>query len=623
MSGKKNKKIGYRQIFLIISTAFWVIYPLITRLIINKVPDIESEYFSTTKGYVVDLHMYSKEIALAGFAVVALLYFLGERIFPDKPEKIERERFKLLKWPLIFLSVYLIFTLLSFVFSDYKSTALWGVNSEYEGLIAIVCYVGTFLFACFFMKKNKDGETRMEGAEILKYGVVVLSFIIGILSIVEVFVSPILEFTFIQNLISSEENRELAHSIRNENFIGQICLTFNNPGFLGGFCSLFIPITFSISFDQKKFLRIGGIIGTGLMGLSIVWSNSNVALISLGISIPVFLFLIIKKEKKKRKPDIKRIVINTGVSLGIGLLLVTASKILPTYSSRVRPEGIPTESANNEKYKLSKAELINGELYLYSEEKLLKISVDYDVLDNLFLEGTEANFSKALIFSDGDNIINGRIPDVVKATNIREEKAGFKINDERYKAITFATDDRLFIIDLGYTGTVEFAITEDGLKSFGQGSVQMDEIPQPLVTGLEKLYSFGTGRGYIWIQSLPILLKSLFIGGGNGTFAFRFRQNEMVGLLNTHGSCKYVIDRPHNWYLQIALSNGVPALIAVLALFIWYILKFKKTYGNEVQAFDIGLFAGIIAFILCGMINDSSITVNPWFWLLFGTAVSI
>ena len=134
-------------------------------------------------------------------------------------------------------------------------------------------------------------------------------------------------------------------------------------------------------------------------------------------------------------------------------------------------------------------------------------------------------------------------------------------------------------------------------------------------------------------------MDSLLIGGGNGTFAFRFKQNEIVGLLNTHGSCKYVMDRPHNWYLQIACSAGIPALICVLALFIWYLVTFIKHYrvklnlvGNKqgssvaeingISVMDIGLFAGIIGFLLCGMINDSCVTVNPWFWMLFGTAVA-
>ena len=636
MGGKKKKSIGYRQIFLIICTVFWVIYPFIARVVVNKVPEAEQEVFSTSNGYIIDLLLYCKELSLAGFVITALLYFIGERIFPDHPVKLDLERAKKLKIPFILIGGYALFSVLSFVFSDYKETAILGSNQEYEGLIAVLCYIGVFVFACFFMRRNTDGENLISGVQILRNGILFLSLLVGILSIIEVFWKPLLEFEFIQDLISSEKNREIAHSIKNENFIGQICLAFNNPGYLGGFCALFIPLNFSNIFGMRKIRRILGILGTGMMGLAVLWSSSNVALISLIISMPLLLFFIIRREKKNKKPDYKELIYNLLFTAGIVLILIVLSKILPTYSSRVRPEGVATVSVQ-EKYKLSKAELINGELFLYSGEKLLKVSVDKDILHDCYRKGD--GFADSLIFSDGNEIITGREPATVKATNIREEKPGFKLKDERYSAITAATDDRMLILDLGYTGTVEFCITESGIKAFGQGSKLIEEIPQPLINGSESFYSFGTGRGYIWIQSLPVLKDSLLLGGGNGTFVFRFRQNEIVGLLNTHGSYKYVIDRPHNWYLQIACSDGVPALICVLALFICYIVSFfkkmrfclfkekgdakEKTVNQkltDMEIFDIGMFSGLIGFMICGLINDSCITVNPWFWMILGTA---
>ncbi len=630
---KKIKRIGYRQIFLIIAAAFWVVYPFIARIVINKIPEVEAEFFSNQNGYVIDLLLYCKEIALIGFTAVVLLYFLGERIFPDRIEKLDRNRGKQLKVPLIAAGGYILFSVLSFIFCDYKETALFGVNSEYEGLLAIICYVGVFLFAVYYMK-NPAEEKVLTGCEIFKYGITILCLVIGILSVVEVFCTPLLEISFLQDIISSEKTRDIAHSIKNENFIGQICLMFNNPGFLGGFCALFIPVDFCISLSAKKVWKILGIIGTGLMGLSIYWSRSTVAILSLVISLPLMLLLYIRKEKGNKKSDYKSFIITAAVTLSIAAAAIVSSEIFPTYSSVTRGtnETPATNVTSEEMFRLSKAEIKDGELYLHSEDKLLKISVDKALIHNCYLDSATDSFSKCLVFSDGDRIIEGRTPATIKKTTIREETPGFKLTDERYKAITIATEERLLIMDLGYSGTVEFCITEKGLTAFGQGSAQMDEIPQPKVTGLEKFYSFGTGRGYIWVQSLPVIADSIFIGGGNGTFAFRFLQNEMVGLLNTHGSYKYVIDRPHNWYLQVICSDGLLAFVCVLVLFLWYIIRFIKRLNlgkkadplglAEVEVFDIGLFAGILGFLICGMINDSCVTVNPLFWLMLGTAVA-
>ncbi|MBO4420397.1 MAG: O-antigen ligase family protein [Lachnospiraceae bacterium] len=726
MSKKKSRKIGYRQVFMILFTLFWVIYPFIARVLVKKIPAPEDTFFANTRGLIIDLVQFCKEVALAVFTGGCILYFLGERIFPDRPEKLSKERFKQLRFPIIFIGGYVLFSVLSFLLSDYKETVFFGVNSEYEGLLAILCYVAVFMLALFYMKPQKDGDKKLALTEIFKYGVIAVSVITGILGIIEIFVRPILEFTFVQDLISSEENRTIARSIRNENFIGQISLTFHNPGFLGGFCALITPVCIAISMEGKKIRGVVGSVAAGLLIMDIWWSNSRVALVAIVLTVPAFVVMSVVGLKKKkpalseavtpesfgkkgttndtqknvvsdsiRKGLIRRVLVNAGIAVATGVLMIVLSEVLPTYSSRYKEEhssNITTESvgsvsgksADNQagtvisredsvtdngmsritsvgpdgptvvvftkladsgdttdktgtttgsdnttgtqtyyKYKLTKAEIIDGALYLYSGDTLLKISVDKVFYDQQIVRGEERDFSECLVFSDGKDRIglDKRIPAVLPATSIRGEKTGFRFSDERYRAVKIALDDRLMYIDLGYSGSVEFYLMEEGIKLIGQGSALLDEIPQPRVTGLESFYSFGTGRGYMWIQSLPLLWESLIVGGGNGTFAFRFRQNEVVGLLNTHGSCKYVIDRPHNWYLQIALSDGVTALICVVALFLWYIIGFIRKH-NALGFYDIGLFLGLIGFMLCGMINDSCITANPWFWLLFGCAVT-
>ena len=207
MGGKRNRKIGYRQIFLIICTAFWVFYPFIARVLVNKVSETEQQFFSTSEGYVIDILLYCKELALIGFIIFAFVYFLGERIFPDHPIKIDPNRLKRLKYPFIFIGGYALFSILSFIFSDYKDTALFGVNSEYEGFLVILGYVGLFLFALFFMKKEPNEDIGLRATDILKYGIIILCLIIGILSIIEVFWKPILEFEFMPRVPKSSSTR--------------------------------------------------------------------------------------------------------------------------------------------------------------------------------------------------------------------------------------------------------------------------------------------------------------------------------------------------------------------------------------------------------------------------------
>ena len=118
------------------------------------------------------------------------------------------------------------------------------------------------------------------------------------------------------------------------------------------------------------------------------------------------------------------------------------------------------------------------------------------------------------------------------------------------------------------------------------------------------------------------MAECLLAGKGCGNFTFNFVQNEMVGLLNTNGSTKYIIDRPHNWYIQSFVSNGLPYLLSMLALFVFVLLRFiAMALNKELGHFDAGLFGACTGFMITGIINDSCVTVNPVFWLLFGVAV--
>ncbi|MCQ2495597.1 MAG: O-antigen ligase family protein [Lachnospiraceae bacterium] len=673
MKSKSNKKINnyrpYRTIFLAVSLAFLTLYPFICRLSLMLIPADEQKLFINTNGYAVDLSCYSKEIALLIFAGIVLLYFIGERIFPDNVESISIDRIKSLRTPLICIGGYGLLTVLSYFFSEHKETALFGVNSEYEGMLAILAYIVVFLFALYYLRpvsiepaQNKK-KLAIEPLKLLRAGIIILCGISCVLGLIEIFWKPMLEFTFIQDLISSDKTRDIAHSIRSENFIGQVSLMFNNSGYCGGFCALMVPVMLSLSLEygektaakssesdsrtnsdsrisascrRNMLLQIICVLITGILLVITVWTRSSVALVSLFISIPLVLVLYGPK-----RASIKTLAANVLAIAVIAAAVYTLTNVLPNSISHKHEAGLDTtveswSQADNLQpaadnlplYRLSKAEITaDGALDFWSDDTLLRVSIHPMRFYEAQINYNSADFTECLIFSDGTNEINIGAPAMMKPTSIQEALPGFRLADSRYEAVTIHVDKELVIFDFGYMGTVEFYMTEQGFKAFGQGTELLDEIPQPALTGFEGIYRFATGRGYTWSQTLPILGRCFLLGMGNGNFGFYFRQNEIVGLLNTHGSCKYVIDRPHNWYLQIAVSSGIPALLLVIILFLLYIIRFIKNLKAQLlpssdRVLLIGIFAGLLAFMLCGMINDSYITVNPLFWLLLGTGMA-
>jgi O-antigen ligase len=149
---------------------------------------------------------------------------------------------------------------------------------------------------------------------------------------------------------------------------------------------------------------------------------------------------------------------------------------------------------------------------------------------------------------------------------------------------------------------------------------------------LNRYNSLFTGRGYIWLESLPILRECLILGKGAGNFPFFFVQNDVIGLCNTDGTYRLVIDKPHSLYLQIAITAGIPALLCILVLFGSFVFRgLRCLWKANAEAFRtdrrvmlmLCLYAGVCGYMVSGLINDSSITVSPVFWLLFGTAYSL
>ncbi len=115
------------------------------------------------------------------------------------------------------------------------------------------------------------------------------------------------------------------------------------------------------------------------------------------------------------------------------------------------------------------------------------------------------------------------------------------------------------------------------------------------------------GRFEIWKNSLPILKKHWAIGVGIDNFG------EVYGVRNN-----VYYDKAHNVYLQIAVTNGVFALIIYMILVLIVCIRYLK----EKDAFYIALFMAFIGYSIQAFANISVIEVAPTFFLIFGLLLS-
>jgi len=145
--------------------------------------------------------------------------------------------------------------------------------------------------------------------------------------------------------------------------------------------------------------------------------------------------------------------------------------------------------------------------------------------------------------------------------------------------------------------------------------------------GFEGRERLGSGRGYIWSRSIPLVLEKPLLGYGPDTFALVFPQNDYIGKYNTYNTNNMVVDKPHNLFLQIAINSGLLALCAYL---FFYLILGKRLFSSWIQhknhfesVFLSGFPIAIASYFIAAFFNDSAVHVSPVFWVFLGVALSV
>jgi hypothetical protein len=212
------------------------------------------------------------------------------------------------------------------------------------------------------------------------------------------------------------------------------------------------------------------------------------------------------------------------------------------------------------------------------------------------------------------------------------------IDDPRFAALTLVpasvesevTGEITFYCMIGIAGETQvwpFALTDEGTfyhNEIGK-RVKLRNVPH---VGWSDNPGFGSGRGYIWSRTLPMLKDTLILGHGADTYCIYFPHEDYVGKYNADWNINMIVDKPHNMYLGTAVGTGVISVIALLALFLIYAVQsfrlyIREKYDNFASVSGAGIFFGIIGFLVSGFVDDSSVSVMPLFYGLLGVGIAI
>lgn len=578
------------------------IIPLIVRLALIQLDHTGFSIWGASE--VTDLFSQEKSFYLIIFSIILIVISLisFKTIFIKKDKTVN----------IIVIAsiVFLAFTLLSTIFSEYKQVSLWGVYDRAEGFITILCYIVLFIYSIYTFKNT-------ENFKYIIIPIVILVFINSFLGI----------FQYIgEDLLKTNVGKAIVIPGKYENYIRDISLLYEKGklygtlfhyNYVGSFVAIVLPILLGYFIVEDYY--IGRKLMAGLAFLGSLWllfgSTSRAGIMGVFASTIFAIIIFWKKLVPKWKPIL--IFFISIFVIVIGINFASKGAIFQRIPSLLSDSLSIFKNTNDFDYKehVPVKDIIHtseGTVEVVLPNDSLKIS--YENNDFIFKNSKD----KTIQYTQNNNLL--------KTTVKPFTSISFKIG-----AISSSSAKKdALLLNINEQSMFLFKLKDDNsihLTNMNTGEDMDLEYPETFgFKGKEKL---GSARGYIWSRSIPLLKNTLLLGYGPDTFVYKFPKNDFIGKYYAYDTPNMLVDKPHNLYLQIALNEGLIALLAFITVIMVYIVDSVKLYAlkNEYNkpsvVYGCITFLGVIGYVFAGLFNDSVISVAPVFWIVFGVGVAL
>ncbi len=546
MKQKQLKKQGYTRlpmIFIGVLTALW---PLTGFPVTITLTEAESVYVPNLGGAITDLCVRSREILLFAAGAALVLFWLGERVFPDKPRRsplLSRHALPLMAGT----GLILLTAVLSGIFSLHPEISFWGIASESTGIAAFIGLAALFLAAY-------EGMSSPENLKYITAGATAAGLLCGGM------------------LLFEKLSGQLAGILWGAAESAGTMLLFGSSTSCGEFCALLFPfLLHSALTEPRRWYSIAQALSAGAALCTALSSMSSAAFYGLLAGTTALVILLTVRVFRGSRPDWKKSALIAAAAVPAAVLLIAQPGILTASA------GNSVSYSPENSWGLTSAELSGGTVRLRNSDTELVLTADSGAV--------------TLADSAGETALLAAPGDSADIAGVHAQRSG-----------------DILSLDLGYTDVLRFAVMKNELGYVGlNGYIQ--PLEQSAFPELSEYYGAFTGRGYIWLNTLPALKNCFLIGTGTGEFCFHYPQNDIVGALNTHGSANLLTDKPHSMYLGLAVSCGIPALLIFLAL---AVITLRRGAVSSVRCGVLsGAFAAVIAALIMGFANDISPVYSP------------
>lgn len=522
--------------------------------------------------------------------------------------------------------VYVVFVLFSYLASDYKEFAWLGWNDRFEGTAVLLCY----MIMLFYVINTINTEKSVKW---IIYPVAVVSALLGVLGItqylnMDFFKTTLGQKLLVPNLMTNsglttwqmvDQAAAKGERYLNFTFTDEIYQTVYNINYVSFYLTLLVPLFGMVFIYNVKKGKETPIWKTGLLcalfGLlvfNLIGSESSGGFLGMAAVVALAIIVMNKKIMNWAKP--------LAILIAMTLLVagVTSDRWMPEI--RCAAKSIDAEkvvaSVEEESYFVTQAKLD----FIKTEGSFIRVGYGGDVLN---IDNSAKDYSK-IVTTDKDG----------KPLNyVQDEAFIYRCTDDRFKDISFkiGMDDleRMYLI-LDTNGKEWNFRLEDQIvmvNDLGK-DVILEEVPH---MGWENNPSFGSGRGYIWSTTLPMMKETVIIGHGADTYCIYYPHKDYVGKLksiNYSANPNTIVDKPHNMYMGMWIGTGgisVIAFLTIIGMYAWQSIRWiwKSKFESFLDFAGAGIFFGIVGFLVTGLVDDSSVSVMPMFYGLLGTGIAI
>ncbi len=491
------------------------------------------------------------------------------------------------------LLAYAALTALSTIVSPYRYFGFHGSWEMYETLWVILgyCIIAFYAYQC--INSAEDISYLMKW---ITAGVAVM-LIIGILQVCghDIFLTG-----FGKMLITGKWGSEDQISLVFEK--GRVFMTLYNPNYAASYFALMIPAEAALFINGKTLrsrILYGIMLAASLVCLLASGNRSGIA--AFAVTGLFALALLCRQVLKAWKFVLPTVAAAVAV---IAVFLAGNKLILEKFAMFFAP---PAWEGNA----ISEIKTGEEDVAITYKGEVFHLSYSID----------EGEYIRVGMYDGNGQEISSSLD---KQNNL------YTVNDSRFhgftvKAGTLEGEVSLLVHADGLDWC--FKKGEDGTYYYYNEFGRWDKIRRAPRVATEFLEGRFEERGTIWSKTLPMLKDSLILGTGADTYTVSYPQDDYVDKAYK-GTGTQIDVKPHSFYLQVATQSGIPALIAVLAFYLWYFVQSirlyrKAEFKDKKEIIGAGLLFATFTYMLTAILNDSTVAVAPIFWAMVGMGAAV